>query len=171
MADHEHFLRFWTQCQPVVASYVRSMIRDPHDAEDVLQDISVVLFRRFDQYDPSRKFVAWALGVAKLEIMSARREQARACFGRNAVMAEKVTDAYASLAPELEQRSDALRECLEQVQGRSREALDLRYTQSLRPDEVASRLGMSALAVRVLLSRVRSMLQGCINRRLKSTLA
>ena len=50
----------------MVAAFVLSIIPDFHQAEDVLQQVAVVLVREFGQFDTSRPFLPWALGIAQL---------------------------------------------------------------------------------------------------------
>lgn len=47
----------WTQAQPVVAAYIRTLLPDFHQAEEVLQRVAVVLVRKFEAYDASKPFV------------------------------------------------------------------------------------------------------------------
>ena len=44
-------MRLWTAAQPTVSGYVRALVRDRAVADEVLQETSLVLFRRFDEYD------------------------------------------------------------------------------------------------------------------------
>jgi RNA polymerase sigma-70 factor (ECF subfamily) len=166
MVDNERFTRDWTRVQPVVASYINSLIPDFHAAEDLLQDVAVILLRKYGEYDPSRPFVAWAIGVARLEVLSARRDLARCPLARVPGLAEAVAAAHAEMADELDARAAALRECVARIEGRPREVLRLRYELALPPREITSRVSMTAGAVRVLLSRLRASLQDCIDRRL-----
>ncbi len=55
----EQLARLWTESQSVVASYVLSLVRDFHCAEDILQQVAVVLVREFEKYDRSRPFLPW----------------------------------------------------------------------------------------------------------------
>ena len=165
MADNESFMRHWTRAQPTVASYVSSMVPDFHEAEDLLQEIAVILLRKFSQYDERRPFVAWALGIAKLEVLAKRRSRARSLVTLRNEAVESVTATYADMAPELEERAVALRECLKQLAGRALALVKLRYQEALPPREVAGRLQEAPGTVRVALSRVRLALQECIERK------
>ena len=97
----------------------------------------------------------------------ARRRHARDFLSYQADLLERISEAYEELAPEFEDRSRALRECLRTVRGRAGELLRLRYEESLKPDSIAARVGMAVVAVRVMLSRTRAALRGCIERKLK----
>ena len=167
MNNHEQFTRRWTEAQPIVAGYINAVVPDFQEAEDLLQDVAVILLRKFTEYDAQRPFVAWAIGIAKREVLVARRRHARGFLSYQADLLERISEAYEELAPEFEDRSRALRECLRTVRGRAGELLRLRYEESLKPDSIAARVGMAVVAVRVMLSRTRAALRGCIERKLK----
>ena len=61
----------WAQSQPLIAAFISSLVPDFHDADDILQNVAVVTVRKYEQFDPNRSFVAWAIGIAKNEIWNA----------------------------------------------------------------------------------------------------
>ena len=65
----------WTKAQPVVSGFISSMVPNFHDAEDILQRVALALVRKFDQYNHSKPFVDWALGMARYEILAYRRNK------------------------------------------------------------------------------------------------
>src|SRR6478752_4145777 len=73
----EQLARLWTEAQPIVAAFILSAIPDFHQAEDVLQQVAVVLVREFEQFDTSRPFLPWALGIARNLVAKSRRDVAR----------------------------------------------------------------------------------------------
>ena len=101
------------------------------------------------------------LGAA-VQPAAARARQMRA------ELLDDVAEAYVEFAPELEERVQALRECVRGLAGRDTRILRLRYERSLSLDEIASKLKLSAVNVRVLLSRVRMGLRECIERKLRT---
>jgi RNA polymerase sigma-70 factor (ECF subfamily) len=164
--DHDRFVRCWTQAQASIAGYVNAVVQDDQLAEDVLQDIAVTLLRKFPEYDPARPFIAWAMGIAKIGILTMRRDRARAAarFSRETI--ESLAEVWEELLPKVDERREALGECLRLVSGRNRELVTLRYEQELEPQQIAGRLNLSPGAVRIALMRVRTALQECIERRL-----
>lgn len=164
--DQERFTRCWTQVQPAIAGYVTAVIQDPHVADDVVQEVAVTLLRKFPDYDPARPFIAWAMGVAKTAILSQRRDHARAAVRFAPTTIESLAEVWQELLPEADQRRAALAECLRTIAGRARELLRLRYEEAIEPQDIAARVGMTPVAVRVALSRVRTVLQECIERRM-----
>lgn len=64
-------------------------------------------------------------------------------------------------------RTVALEECLQGVQGKAREVIDMSYRQDLRYADIASRLGMKPEGVRTLMKRVIAKLRECMERKLE----
>ncbi|MEK6233386.1 MAG: sigma-70 family RNA polymerase sigma factor, partial [Planctomycetales bacterium] len=149
-----------------IAAYISSLVPDFHQAEDVLDQVALTVVRKFSVYDSSRPFVNWAIGVAKFEILKHRRGKATDKHVFNDDLIAQVTEVYEEMAPELDERRAFLRLCLDEVSGRSREALQLRYFDDLKPAKIAERLGMKSGAVRVMLHRVRATVRECMERRM-----
>ncbi|HEY2762051.1 MAG TPA: sigma-70 family RNA polymerase sigma factor [Pirellulales bacterium] len=165
----EQLARLWTQAQPVVASYVLSLVRDFHLAEDILQQVAVILVREFEKYDPARPFLPWSLGIAKNVVLKSRRDMAR--DSSRLLDSELVDRLQAAFEQDLEvwgSLRQALHACLQQQKGRLQEALQWRYSQDLKPQSIAEKMGTTAGAVRVMLHRARAVLRECIRRRLSA---
>jgi RNA polymerase sigma-70 factor (ECF subfamily) len=160
----EDFVRLWTSAQPGVAAYVSAMVPDHHAAEDVLQECAAVLLLKFSSYDSSRSFLSWAIGVCRIEIFSRRRRHTieRLVFDDAAL--QNIAQAYDELGDEVDDRIRALRYCTDKIQGRSRQLLDLRYAQNLKPRDIAKRFGSTPNATTVALARIRAALRRCIQR-------
>jgi RNA polymerase sigma-70 factor (ECF subfamily) len=59
-----------------------------------------------------------------------------------------------------------LRHCLDQLQGRSKRVIELRYRRGLKSRAIAQEMTLSSGAVRMLLCRVRESLRHCIERQM-----
>lgn len=167
MDSHEQFTRCWTQAQPLVASYLAAVVPDFRDAEDLLQNVAVVCLRKFGDYDPQRPFVAWALGIARFEVLRLHRGRARSPLLYDDALLDQVAVVCEELAPELDCRARALRECVQRLRARAHELVRLRYDEELKPAAIADRLRVAVVAVRVMLSRTRASLRECIERKLR----
>lgn len=165
-AGQELFTRHWTQASRMVADYISALVPNLHEAEDLLQNVAVVLLRKFPQYDSAQPFAYWAMGIARYEILGSRRAYARSRTVFTPDLAEQAAEIQHELDAESEARQRALRECLREVGTRASDVLRLRYQEALEPQDIAGRLGVSAGSIRVMLSRLRGVLQGCIQTRL-----
>jgi RNA polymerase sigma-70 factor, ECF subfamily len=162
----EDFAARWTAAQPAIAAFVRSLIPDLTSAEEVLQRVAVALVRRYERYDPRRPFVAWAIGVAKFEVLYYRRQQAADKHIFDDELVEKIADSYRTLVEKFNPMRDALSKCLEELEGRSRKVVHLRYADGMTTPRIAEELQITVGAVRMLLWRARGALRRCMEQRL-----
>lgn len=157
----------WTKAQPKVAGYISSLIPNFHQAEEVLHQVAAILVRKFDQYDTSQPFAAWAMGIARLEVLKHRRNQVTDRHVFSDAMVERVETAYSGMADQLDARREALAECFKEVEPRGRQALRLRYVEDLKPARIAEQIDMTPGSARVYLHRIRAALRACVERRLQ----
>lgn len=162
----EEFTHHWLEVEPSVSAYVFASISGFHDAEDVVQRIAQELARRFDEYDSSRPFVGWALWIAKSRVIDFYRAQDSRRVVFSDELLGQLADTIAKQADDRSNRREALEACLEELPPKSRRLLDLRYVEELSAAEMAQETGTTSGSVRVLLSRVRTVLASCIERRL-----
>lgn len=165
--DQGRFLRLWTISQPMVASYVHALILDHTAAQDVLQETALVIFRRFAEYDESRPFVSWALGIAKYQVLGQRRDLMRCPVVFDDEVLAGFTENWADATSIQVDVSELLRPCLEKLASHARRLVQMRYFDDLNASEIANRLGMASAAVRVALQRVREQLRTCVDRQLE----
>jgi len=165
----EQLARLWTQSQSVVGAYILSLVRDFHVAEDILQQVAVVLVREFEKYDAARPFLPWAMGIAKNVVLKSRRDMARDSGGLlDQELVDRVQAAFEEQSEGWVAVRQALRACLEKQSKRMLEVLRWRYAYDLKPQEVAHRMGVTSGAVRVMLHRARAGLRECIDRKLRT---
>jgi RNA polymerase sigma-70 factor (ECF subfamily) len=151
----------WTQAQPAVAAYIASMVPDFH----VLQQVAVAIVTKFGDYDAQRPFVAWAIGMARLEVLNHRRKQAGGPQLMDEQTLDRVTQTYQEMAPELSDLRRWLDECITSAQGKFRTVLELRYIRQMSPAAIARTLGATVNTVSVRLHRARLAVGDCVERK------
>ena len=154
----------WTQSQPVVMAFIRSMVANQDDAEDVLQQTAYDIATHFDDYDENRPFTAWAIGIAKYKVLAYRRDSGRnrEVFNNDAL--EQIAVAYVEQSKALGENAKALEHCLQKLSEKARTLVELRYTQGLKPASIAEQIGTTSSTVSNALSRTRESLRTCIRR-------
>ena len=156
----------WTQAQPIVTSYITSVVRDFNNVEDVVQEVAVAVARAYAKSDRSRPFVPWALGIARFKIADYQRKhyQNKPVFDTD--LLETIEQGYRDIEPEAQDMRRALDFCVGRLQERGRMLIQLRYGHNLKPAQIAERVGMTANSVGVVLHRVRKSLSECIRNRM-----
>ncbi len=151
--------------QTQIFGFIYSLVRNFDDADDLFQQTSLVLWKKFDHYDATRSFVAWACGVARLEVaeFARRRRRSRRHFG--GALSELLIDVHAELEAEyqhLEERHGALTACIKKLRQRDQELIQACYGGSARVPEVARAQGRSIPSIHNSLSRIRRTLLECV---------
>ena len=157
----------WEQSRPAVFAYLTATVYDFHRAEDLLQEVAVAVAGQFHSYDRERSFLAWAIGIARNRTLLYFREQARDRQHFSEATLHTLGEAAERVAREASgDQREALRHCLAKTAGRRRRVLDLRYSAGLSIADIATQLGTTSNAVKIMLHRVRTSLEECIQRRL-----
>ena len=160
----ERLTRLWLEAEPAVRAFVGAAVRGFHDAEDVFQQVALTVARRFDEFDDSRPFVAWALWLAKSRITDHYRKQGRERLVFSDGLLEQLAEMLVLQQPESSARQEGLEQCIEKLPEKSRRLLRLRYVEDRPMEEVANALKSTAGSVRVMLFRIRDLLAECIER-------
>lgn len=157
----------WTQVQPAVRSFVYTVLRHPQAVEDVVQEIALTIVDKFDTFEPGTNFNAWTFAIARNKLMNWQtvHRRDRHIFDDTAI--RNLAAAHQRIAPELEERRDALRRCLTTLDRRSRDLVRLRYEDHCSVTELARRHRLTPNAASILLHRIRRSLLECIRRKLR----
>ena len=162
--EKQQFSKLWAKAYPAVGVYVTSLVRDYHSAEDIIARISEILIEKIDQYHETCSFEAWAIGVARYEVLKYRRDKARDRLLFDDDLLERIGDRCCEVSREISSRQWGLQQCLKRITSRASEALDLRYGENLHYETIGLRMGMKSGAVRIMLHRTREALRRCIDR-------
>src|SRR5215218_100140 len=68
-AKNKPFLRLFLQNQRRLYAYILTLLPNRADADDVLQETSLVMWDKFDPADPPTDFLAWARRVAYHKVL------------------------------------------------------------------------------------------------------
>ncbi len=136
--------RLFELTAPSVYRLSYSLLLDKHDAEDVVQEVFVYVFRHLTQYDPARgSFFTWLYTITVSRSRNARRRKVLPQIDLNHLLQFGIDPpAPADESPEAAAvRSDAnrvLAEALAKLSPRLREAIVLRYGQQLTYREMSA---------------------------------
>jgi RNA polymerase sigma-70 factor, ECF subfamily len=145
--------------------YIHSLVRDLNDADDLFQQVAMILWRKFGEFDQERSFLAWACGVARLEVANFLRTRSRSRLYFSDELNTLLIDAQDRMArDEAECRRDALGKCMRKLRQRDRELLDQCYSETAGVNDVALQSGRAPQSVHNSLRRIRRALFECIRR-------
>ncbi|MGB8166960.1 MAG: sigma-70 family RNA polymerase sigma factor [Chthoniobacteraceae bacterium] len=165
----EAYLRLLTQHDRWLATYIHSLVRDAADAEDLLQECKVTMWKQFAKFAAGSNFRAWARQIALHQILNYRRSSKRRSHSPlDEAFIEAVAAEIDRRGDLLDHRADALRGCLQKLPEAHRKIVVWRYFEDAGVEEIAAKTERSVEAVYQLLSRIRSVLNDCVSRQLGS---
>lgn len=162
--QHDHFLRLFMEHEESLRVFVRSLLFTHDEEREVMQEVAVVLWRKFDSEMDSQAFCRWAFGVARMEALAFRRDRARDrhTFGDEVFELLGQTILEQSEALEVERR--ALDTCLQKLPEEQRQLVQAAYAPGVKIESLAAQLGRTAMALYKTLHRIRLTLMDCTRR-------
>jgi RNA polymerase sigma-70 factor, ECF subfamily len=158
------FIGLFTKCQRRVYLYILSMIPHPLEAEEILQDTNLVIWKKAQQFEAGTNFFAWACQIAHYEILKFRKKRSRDKHQFSDDFVAQVAEAVKENQEIFELRRNALTYCLGKLRKKDLELIQRRYQASNQGKDLADELGRPANSVYQSLGRVRRTLFECINR-------
>ena len=164
--SRKRLMALMTRHQRQIFSYIFVLVPHRGDAEDILQETSLVICEQFHEFEEGTDFVAWACQIAYWRVRYARQKYARSKVLFNQEVLDAVAQTAGEMTDELSDRHEALRSCLQKLQLRDRELLLHRYEPGAGVEDAARRSGRSLQTAYKALTRLRKLLLDCVTTRL-----
>src|SRR5262245_38360898 len=171
--DHEPdksklFLRLFLQNERRLYAYILTILPNRADADDVLQDASMVMWDKFDEHSPPDDFAAWGCRISYFKVLDFYKKSQRCRVKFSQAMLERVAETAIEQAGvlQLDARRDALAGCIEKLSARDRDLLARRFTPGATTQSTSEQVGRSVEAVYKALTRFRHALFECVQRAL-----
>ena len=167
--ENPDFLRLYNKYEPLIRAYVRNGLNHQDDVMEVMQETSMIAWKKFDQIKNSEEdFGKWMCVVARYEILKFRRTKAR----DRLVLSEDLTDKIlAEGIDELPKRNrilDHLHSCLGKLSDFNQMLVKTPYQKNASIAELAKRLEKKPDALYKKASRLRLALAECVEQKLLS---
>lgn len=167
----DEFLELCTPHQRRLYTYIVLMVGDTTAAHDILQDTNLVLWQKFDQFQPGTNFFAFAKEIARYRVLRYRQVHARDAVLLEPETLELLNEIAVSDDPDRDVDQDeayrlALANCLDKLNSSDAELIRRRYEPDFSVRVAAQRLGRSENALSQSLARIRRALRTCIQRTL-----
>jgi RNA polymerase sigma-70 factor, ECF subfamily len=168
MAVPSDIVRLLIEHRTDIFAFIFAAVREYHAAEEIMQNVSVVICDKALEYKAGTNFRAWAREIARRQILQFGRQNRRGPSALSPIEIDHLAAAFDEAEKEglLQDRVEALRQCLETLSKRVRDLVRLRYEERLTLDQMADHLASNPESVRKALYRGRIALRKCIDRRL-----
>ena len=162
------FLRLFLRNERRLYAYILTLLPNRADADDVLQEASLVMWDKFDASCPPADFAAWGCRIAYFKVLDFCKKSQRSRVRFSQEMLERLAETAVEHAGalRLDERREALADCVDKLPARDRELLSRRFADGATTQSAADEVGRSLDAVYKALARIRQALFDCVSRSL-----
>lgn len=164
--DPANFALLVERYQYLVFRYVYGMFRDYHLAQDLAQEIFMKVYTALSTYNVRYPFSTWLLRVAHNHAVDYKRRSRFELVSLDAKIGDTtVADSLLASSPaasthvEVSHLRDAIEEAIFSLEPDYRSALQLRYVEGIKMEDIAYVLGIPIGTVKSRINRARLILQ------------
>lgn len=162
------FIQLLTTHQSRLYAYALSLLGNREQAQEVMQETNLILWRKADQFQLGTNFGAWMLKIAYYQVLEHRRKLNRqALFVVDEDFLSELAEEASCSTEIIEQQQMALQACLAKLPHRQRDLVRRRYSEGASLKSVADQIGSAVSAVKQALFRARCTLIECVRYRMK----
>lgn len=158
------FVQLLTAHQPDVYLYLRSLVLNPDEASEVLQEVNLVLWEKRNEFQLGTNFRAWAFQIARYKLLQHQGRRQRACRYFSDELIEELVSETSENENQFAEMIDYLRHCVSLLSSRDRELIGERYAPRATCRSVAESVGRPVRWVYKAVSRIRKTLFECVTR-------
>lgn len=162
----EEFIRLMSAHEVRLRAYVLSLVPRWVDAEEIIQDVNMVLWKKFHTFTGGN-FFAWECKIARFKVKDFRRSRGRDRVTFSDELLETLADEGIEMANQVTDRQVALERCMAKLSDNQKKLIYLRYDRDESVNGIAGKLGRTGEAVYKALTRIRNALHDCISHELR----
>jgi RNA polymerase sigma-70 factor len=163
------FVQSFAQVRRSIYAFIFVLVGNAADADDLFQEVCVVLWRRFDQFTPGTNFLAWAKQIARNLVMDYRKRRSRRVV---TALDDKMLDLLATrfdrIQDQVEDRMEALKQCLNRLEDKDRHLLRETYEEGAPVKRIAKKAQISVQGIYKRLGNAHGALLRCVQRTLEN---
>jgi RNA polymerase sigma factor (sigma-70 family) len=157
----------------MLTTYLRAAGCDEALLDDVWQETMIVAWRKLDEFDRSKPFGPWLRGIAARTLMASRRTASRFVLTDDVEALEYLNERLERVnslnGDTLDEKLDALRDCVSKLTTSDRECIEMRFRDDLMPAAISERVGIALETIKKRLFRAKQQLQTCLERKLQTS--
>ena len=163
---NEDFLRLFLRHEAELRAFVRACLPQPEDVDEVMQEVSLIAWRKFPMLAEKEQFPRWACLIARFEILKRRRAHARDRLVLDEDILEKLAEEGAEETSRRQHQLVALDDCIAKLPQERRELALTAYAAGASMKALAAQMGRTEGSLYQLLARIRQELLRCVERTL-----
>lgn len=161
------FLKLFVDNQKTIYSYIFAMVYNDDIASDVLQDTVALMWERFETYRDGTNFGAWGVTIARFKLLEYFKENRQKFAAISDELLEKISHTAQNHIETIDERTSALRQCLEKLNIRDRKLIQIRYEKAMKVKDIAAKINRPIQGLYQAMSRIHHTLLLCIESTLR----
>lgn len=161
------FLSLYVQNQKRIYGYILSVVSNWSRAEDIMQETTLLMWRKFDDFRQGTSFSGWGIQIAKYKIREFRRK-----VRKETGLSQQVLDALSDRAEDYytndDARMKALEACINKLKAEDYALIRMRYAGNSTIKGMALSLGRSIQGLYKVMARIHANLVICVRRSLEA---
>jgi RNA polymerase sigma-70 factor (ECF subfamily) len=163
--SEEAFVALLVANQGRVFRFLMTLVPRREDAEDLLQQTCMTLWRSREKFDASAgEFSSWACAIAHNHVRNFRRKETTRRNALSEEIAQSLIETRAQHSSLMDEWHRALGKCLERLTPHQRTIVEDCYGEGNRIKDAASGSGRTPNALYKLLRNIRGLLHDCIRK-------
>ncbi|MBI9018314.1 MAG: sigma-70 family RNA polymerase sigma factor [Phycisphaerae bacterium] len=162
----QRFMQLYLAHERRLYGFLMSMVPNWADVDELKQEVAAIMWNKFDNFEEGTDFNAWALTIARYQIMNYRKKKKNQRLRFNDEILESIESKAEKATESVDYRSEALHICVDNLKDKEKQLLNLRYEPDHDTAEIANRVSRTVPAVYKALNRIHAKLLECIKRRL-----
>lgn len=164
--DYQLFIKLYLANERRLYGYVRALIPNWSDVDDIIQETASVLWAKFDRFELGTNFSAWALKIAHNQVLNYCKTRKRNKLYFSDTALESLAELSASRDSNADERLSVLKQCIEKLESKEQMLIELRYQPGGSTKSVSQQTGKELHVLYRLLNKIHAKLLLCIRRSL-----
>jgi RNA polymerase sigma-70 factor (ECF subfamily) len=169
--SYQRFIKLYLANERRIYGYVRALIANWSDVNDIIQETASVMWSKFDEFQEGTNFSAWALKIAHYQVLNYYkiRQKDKVYFSERAI--DQLSDQIISKNENSDERLSILKQCLQKLQAGERDLIQMRYEPGATTQSVSRKIGKEPHILYKLFDKIHIKLLFCIRRTLSEEMA
>jgi RNA polymerase sigma-70 factor (ECF subfamily) len=164
--NQERFLKLLMLNDKGIYIYILSIIRNASDADDIMQETTAVMWRKFSNFTVGMDFTAWGMTIARYQMLSYFKKQKNSKVRYSENLTRSIEQEVKEAIPGMEDRLDALKNCVKKLDDSQRNLLKMRYEEGITIKNIGAYISKSTSTAFYSLSIIHKLLFQCVRRTL-----
>lgn len=164
----EQFMRLYANSYSRIFRFILTLIPCRNDADEIMQETSLILWRKFDEYQSEGSFTRWACGIARFEVLRLMERKKRFAALFDEQLLNQIASTRARCEELLEIRREFLAQCKRQLPEKDLYLLQLIYESEHGAKTASSIMDQPLSTIYRHLDRIRNTLFRCIERKMNA---